>query len=172
MFRAQRENWVKAEMQLDRKTEIFDTRLFAQAINTSPQSVTAISTLVSALQSAEEIFNSISCERLTETYSASDALDRAKAFADRGAIDVRFAISKVTSEVSPAKVDASDVGRALRALIDAHPAEHKAALEKPSLRGWFVGQIMKEFDGKVATSFVSDLVETVFEFTAPLARTA
>ncbi|OCJ12515.1 hypothetical protein A6U86_05690 [Rhizobium sp. AC27/96] len=47
-----------------------------------------------ALGDAEQEFNTISCEGVTETRSVSDALDRAKFFADRGAISARAALSE------------------------------------------------------------------------------
>lgn len=56
--------------------------------NTPPQEH-----LRGALRAAEEEFNRISCEGVTETRSVSDALDRAKAFADRGAIACRRALT-------------------------------------------------------------------------------
>lgn len=49
--------------------------------------------LIAAIRAAEEEFNRISCEGVTETRSVSDALDRAKAFADRGAIACRAALA-------------------------------------------------------------------------------
>jgi R67 dihydrofolate reductase len=49
--------------------------------------------LAGALRAAEEEFNRISCEGVTETRSVSDALDRARAFADRGAAACRSALA-------------------------------------------------------------------------------
>lgn len=43
------------------------------------------------LAEAEEEFNRISCEGVTETRSLADAFDRAKSFADRGAVNARAA---------------------------------------------------------------------------------
>lgn len=180
MFLAQRQSWANGEMGLDRKPgAATETRIMAAidearprvAVEPSVGDAASISSLVVALRSAEEEFNRISCEGVTENRSVSDALDRAKAFADRGAVAVRVALSQASAENRSVRVDASDIGRALRVLINENPDKHKAALDKPSLRGWFIGQIMKKFEGNVAQGFVSDIVETVFEFTAPVGRT-
>jgi hypothetical protein len=180
MFVAQKQSWVKGEMGLDRKTGAAnETRIMAAIEEARPNAslieqpifnVASIPSLVAALRFAEMEFNLITCEDVSETKSAADALDRVKAFADLGAIAVREALSGPSS--GGLKVDASDIGRALRVLIDENPDKHKAALKKPSLRGWFVGQIMKKFEGNVPQDFVSDLVETVFEFTAPVGQVA
>jgi hypothetical protein len=180
MFLAQKQSWVKGEMGLDRKTSAAnETRIMAAIEEARPNAslieqpifnVASIPSLVAALRFAEMEFNLITCEDVSETKSAADALERVKAFADLGAIAVREALSGPSS--GGLKVDASDVGRALRVLIAENPDKHEAALDKPSLRGWFVGQIMKKFDGNATKDFVSDLVETVFEFTAPVCQTA
>jgi hypothetical protein len=180
MFLAQRQNWAVGDMGLDRKTGAAnETRIMAAIEEARPNAslieqptfdVASIPSLVEALRFAEMEFNLITCEDVSETKSAADALDRVKAFADLGAIAVREALSGPSS--GGLKVDASDIGRVLRVLIDENPDKHEAALEKPSLRGWFVGQIVKKFEGNVAQDFVSDLVETVFEFTAPVGQVA
>jgi hypothetical protein len=173
MFLEQRQSWVRGEMGLDRKTDSqVETRIMAAIEGAPPNAaVTAqpafdavsIPGLVAALRFAEMEFNLISCEDITGDESAADALLRVKAFAGLGAIAVREALSQSTEHSK--KIDASDIGRVLRVLIDENSDKHKAALDKPSLRGWFIGQIMKKFEGRVAQTFVSDIVETVFEFT-------
>jgi hypothetical protein len=120
MYLAQRQNWAAAEMALDRKTDSSgQTRIIAtgdgeRTIATEAGDVFSIAHLIAALQSAEEEFNRISCEGVTETRSVADALERAKFFADRGAVAARSALCQVTANQGPAKVDASDIGRALK----------------------------------------------------------
>ena len=54
--------------------------------------------LTKALMAAYEEFNRIACEFVTETRSASDALDRCHVFANRGASSIRAALAATRSD--------------------------------------------------------------------------
>lgn len=176
MFAVQGQNWADSEMKLDRKTgSAVETRIMqhvdeahkATVPVTPVDDASLIAILVAGLKAAQQEFNVIACEGVTETRSLSDAFERAQAFANRGAVSVGKVLATLSVEAWSREVDAADIGRALKVLVNENPEKHQAALQKPSLRGWFTGQIMKKFEGKVEQSFVSHLVETVFEFTAP-----
>nr|WP_250808417.1 hypothetical protein [Neorhizobium tomejilense] len=67
------------------------------------------------------------------------------------------------SSVSESAIDGADVGRALKALVDGHPDNYKAAIADPALRDWFVEKIVEEFGDRASKQFVTDMVHTVFE---------
>lgn len=72
---------------------------------------------------------------------------------------IRSALSAQAQDVA---VDGADIGRCIRSLSVEHPLKWADAENKPSLRGWFVGQVMKHFDGKPDEKRVRELIDIVF----------
>lgn len=84
--------------------------------------------------------------------------------------DKLYRLSATATEGEP-QVDGGDIGRAFKALRDQHPDKFRSALAKPSLQKWFVGQIMGKFPGRATEAYVSDLVEVLFDASAPTPAT-
>ncbi|KQZ96800.1 hypothetical protein ASD74_05965 [Rhizobium sp. Root564] len=59
-------------------------------------------------------------------------------------------------------VDGADIGGCIRSLSVEHPLKWAEAEKTPILRGWFVGQVMKHFDGKPDEKHVRELIDLVF----------
>jgi aspartyl-tRNA(Asn)/glutamyl-tRNA(Gln) amidotransferase subunit B len=55
--------------------------------------------------------------------------------------------------------DTGAIEKAVDDIIAANPDQVAKAKEKPSLAGWFVGQVMKATGGKANPQAVSDLVK-------------
>ena len=55
--------------------------------------------------------------------------------------------------------DASAIEAAVDAVIAANPEKVEQAKAKPSLAGWFVGQVMKSMGGKANPQALNDLVK-------------
>jgi hypothetical protein len=73
--------------------------------------------------------------------------------------DIRLAVT----EKAKKRIDASDIGRALKGFIDKNPARYRAAIAEPHLQKWFVTEIVEKFDGQLSEGYVNDLVQTVFD---------
>ena len=54
--------------------------------------------------------------------------------------------------------DTSEIEAAVNAVIAANPDKVAQAQEKPSLAGWFVGQVMKSTGGKADPKAVNEIV--------------
>jgi len=54
--------------------------------------------------------------------------------------------------------DTGAIEAAIKAVIDANPGQLAAYKAKPTLFGWFVGQVMKSTGGKANPAAVNDLV--------------
>ncbi|EGL63618.1 aspartyl/glutamyl-tRNA amidotransferase subunit B [Agrobacterium sp. ATCC 31749] len=67
-----------------------------------------------------------------------------------------------SAQVQDVAVDGADIGRCIRKLSTDNPVKWAEAEKKPVLRGWFVGQVMKHFDGKPDEQLVRELVDIVF----------
>ncbi|MDW9531923.1 hypothetical protein RWE87_13530 [Sinorhizobium meliloti] len=89
------DGWVHFDNEADALREVAATGAMMY-VGFHPAHVSApgaeVETLVKALKAAEEEFNRIACEDITETRNVSEALERCKSFADRGAVDTRSAI--------------------------------------------------------------------------------
>ena len=56
--------------------------------------------------------------------------------------------------------DAGAIAAAVDAIIEANPDKVAQAQAKPSMLGWFVGQVMKETGGKANPQAVNELLKT------------
>ena len=55
--------------------------------------------------------------------------------------------------------DTGAIEKAVDAIIAANPEKVEQAKEKPSMLGWFVGQVMKQTGGKAAPAAVNDMLK-------------
>jgi aspartyl-tRNA(Asn)/glutamyl-tRNA(Gln) amidotransferase subunit B len=51
-----------------------------------------------------------------------------------------------------------DITRVIEDLATGHPDKVRQAIDKPPLRGWFYGQVMKALGGRVNPHLVSEIV--------------
>ena len=56
--------------------------------------------------------------------------------------------------------DMGAIEKAVDAIIAANPEKVQQAIAKPTMLGWFVGQVMKETGGKANPQAVNDLLKT------------
>ena len=59
--------------------------------------------------------------------------------------------------------DSEDLARQVKAFLEAHPEEVARAVRKPTLAGWFTGQIMKQSQGKADAKQIAALVQEQLE---------
>ncbi|MCV9964253.1 hypothetical protein OIU34_20415 [Pararhizobium sp. BT-229] len=91
----------------------------------------------------------------------------ARAVAQARAVFTAFSLypsPEANAAAASPQIDAADIGRALKAMAAENLERYRAAVGKPELQGWFVEQIVANFNGKVTEGYVSDLVLTVFDF--------
>ena len=55
--------------------------------------------------------------------------------------------------------DTGAIEKAVDAIIAANPEKVQQAIAKPTMLGWFVGQVMKETGGKANPQAVNDLLK-------------
>ena len=59
--------------------------------------------------------------------------------------------------------DTGAIEAAIKAVIDANPGQVTAYKAKPTLMGWFVGQVMKATGGKANPKIVNELLKKAFD---------
>jgi aspartyl-tRNA(Asn)/glutamyl-tRNA(Gln) amidotransferase subunit B len=124
-----------------------------------------------------ELFGRLNREGLSVTESPVDAMQLGAIIGLIGAGDISGKIAKDLFEIvwnqpgaDPVQVvkdrgmtqvtDAGAIEAAVDAVIAANPDKAAQALDKPTMAGWFVGQVMKATGGKANPQVVSDLVKS------------
>jgi aspartyl-tRNA(Asn)/glutamyl-tRNA(Gln) amidotransferase subunit B len=59
--------------------------------------------------------------------------------------------------------DTGAIEAAIKAVIDANPGQVTAYKAKPTLMGWFVGQVMKATGGKANPKIVNELLKKALD---------
>ena len=59
--------------------------------------------------------------------------------------------------------DTGAIEAAIKAVIDGNPGQVPASQAKPTLMGWFVGQVMKATGGKANPKIVNELLKKALD---------
>jgi aspartyl-tRNA(Asn)/glutamyl-tRNA(Gln) amidotransferase subunit B len=59
--------------------------------------------------------------------------------------------------------DTGAIEAAIKAIVEANPGQAAAYKAKPTMLGWFVGQVMKSTGGKANPKIVNDLLKKALD---------
>lgn len=96
-------------------------------------------------QSEKSLLSSLQIENTSETYRANQTRDLA-----------------VVREFLPQKATGEQMAAKLEHIIGENPDKMAQAKERPALRGWFIGQVTKAFDGAVDVELLKAMIDRRF----------